>query len=107
MTAKYTFFIGLCDKDSKIQEVDTMSAQRIVQRVFIKHNVDGATITGGHGIYRHSDGSDTVVAEYTLIVQVFEFGDPIPVRAICDDLKHLLNQESIAVERRETDSALY
>ena len=105
MTIKYTFFIGLNDKDTKVQTMSTIEAMRIVQRVFIKHEVDGATITSGQGIYTHDDG--TIVAEETIIVQVFEFGSPIPVRDICDDLKLMLNQESIAVEKRETDSALY
>lgn len=105
MTVKLTFFIGLNDKDSKVQVINTLEAAHIVERVFIKHNADGATITSGKGIYKHNDG--TIVAEETLIVQVFQFGEPVPVQAICDDLKLLLNQESIAVEQQETNSALY
>ena len=105
MTTKITFFIGLNDKDTKLQAIDTMAAGRIVQNVFVMHEVDGATITAGKGVYRHDDG--TVVSEETIIVQVFEFGQPIQVAAICEDLKALLNQESIAVEKQETNSALY
>ena len=96
MTAKYTFFVGLADKDAKMQVISTIDAE---------HHVDGATITGARGIYVHESGE--VVTEETICVQVFEFGESIPVRAICDDLKAMLNQESIAVERRETESALY
>lgn len=105
MTAKYTFFVGLADKDAKMQVVSTIDAERIIERVFVKHHVDGATITGARGIYVHESGE--VVTEETICVQVFEFGNSIPVRAICDDLKAMLNQESIAVERREAESALY
>lgn len=105
MTAKYTFFIGLADKDSKLQVISTIDGERIIERVFAKHGVDGATITGARGIYVHKSGE--VVTEETIVVQVFEFGEPIPVRDICEDLKVMLNQESIAVERRETESALY
>lgn len=105
MTKKFTFFIGLNDKDAKVQVIDTLAAGRIVERAFVKHGVDGATITGGRGVYKHDDG--TVVAEETIIVQVFEFGEPVPVKVICDDLKLLLNQESIAVEQQETNSELY
>lgn len=104
MTIKYTFFVGLADKDSKVQVISTIDAERIIERVFAKHGVDGATITGARGIYVHESGE--VVTEETICVQVFEFGDAVPVR-ICADLKTLLNQESIAVEKRETDSALY
>ena len=105
MTVKYTFFIGLADKDSKLQEVGTLEASRIVERIFCAHGVDGATITEGRGVYVHDSGE--VVTENTLLVQVFEFGAPVNVRAVCEDLKTVLNQESIAVERRETESALY
>lgn len=106
MNTKITFFIGLNDKDAKIQTIPTLEAARIVERVFLKHDCDGATITNARGIYRHDNGE--VVAEETLVVHVFEFeGMRVNVRDICDDLKFALNQESIAVERRETDSALY
>lgn len=107
MTAKYTFFVGLADKDAKMQVISTIDAERIIERVFVKHRVDGATITDARGIYVHESGE--VVTEETICIQVFEFGvgESIPVRAICDDLKAVLNQESIAVERRETESALY
>lgn len=105
MTSKYTFFIGLADKDAKLQLIGTIDAERIIERTFAKHGVDGATISGARGVYKHDNGD--VVTEETIVVQVFEFGDAVPVKDICDDLKVLLNQESIAVERRETESALY
>lgn len=105
MAIKYTFFIGLSDKDAKVQVIGTIDAERIVERVFASHGVDGATITGARGIYVHHSGE--VVTEETIVVQVFEFGEPVPAKDICSDLKTMLNQESIAVERRETDSTLY
>lgn len=105
MTTKYSFYIGLNDKDSKVQVIETLTAANIINRVFIDNGVDGATITSGKGIYKHDNGE--VVVEETLIVQVYEFGAPINVRQICADLKRLLNQESIAVEKRDTNSQLY
>lgn len=105
MTAKLTFYIGLNDKDAKVQTMPTMEAGRLVERIFVNHDCDGATITSARGVYKHEDG--TIVTEETIMVYVFEFGEPLDVRAICNDLKVALNQESIAVERRETDSALY
>lgn len=104
MTVKYTFYVGLNDKDTHVQEIGTLSASKMVQNVFIKHEC-GATITDGKGVYAHDDG--TIVAEETLIVQVYEFGNPVPIKDICQDLKAILNQESIAVEKTETDSQLY
>lgn len=105
MTVKHTFFVGLNDKVSHVQEIPTLAASKIVQNVFLKHSCDGATITSGKGIYKHENGE--VVAEETIIVQVFEFGEPIDVKDICEDLKAVLNQESVAVETTETMSALY
>lgn len=105
MTVKVTFYVGLNDKDAKVQLIDSITASRIVERVFSRHEVDGATTSFARGIYKHDDG--TMVAEETILVQVFEFGEPINVAAICEDLKRLLNQESIAVEKQETDSQLY
>lgn len=105
MTVKVTFYIGLNDKDAKVQLIDSITASHIVENVFAKHEVDGATTSFARGIYKHNDG--TVVTEETILVQVFEFGEPIDVAAICDDLKTFLNQESIAVEKQETNSQLY
>jgi len=104
MTAKYTFFIGLNDKDTKQQIVSTVDAYHVVENIFSAHGTD-CTITGGRGVYTHENG--TVVVEETLCVTVFEFGAAIPVKAICDSIKSALNQESVAVERAETESALY
>ena len=104
MNAKHTFYIGLNDKDSKIQMIDTLTAARLIQQTFAKHKTD-CTITNGNGVYTHSDG--TITTEQTIIVTVFEFGNETPIIPICNDLKQLLNQESIAVETQQTNSALY
>lgn len=105
MTTKYSFFIGLNDKDSKTQIIETLTAYNIVNRIFIDNGVDGATITSGKGIYKHNNGD--IVVEETIIVQVYEFDSAINVRQICSELKTVLNQESIAVEKQETNSGLY
>lgn len=105
MTKKVTFYIGLNDKDTKTQRVNALDASNIVANIFVAHDVDGATIGGGQGVYKHEDG--TVVIEQTIIVQVYEFGAPIDIDGICADVKTALNQESVAVEQTETDSALY
>lgn len=105
MTTKIIFYVGLNDKDSKTQLIDSITASHIIENVFSRHKVDGATTSFARGIYKHSDG--TVVTEETILVQVFEFGEPIDVAAICEDLKAFLNQESIAVEKLETNSQLY
>ena len=104
MTIKHTFFIGLNDKDVRVQLINTLDAARIVERVFMAHGVD-ATISNARGIYTHDDC--TIVSEETIMVQCYQFGAPVPVADICADLKTMLNQESVAVESTETNSALY
>ena len=105
MTTKYSFFIGLNDKDSKTQVIESLTAYNVINRIFINNGVDGATITSGKGIYKHDNGD--IVIEETVIVQVYEFGAPVNVKQICAELKTVLNQESIAVEKQETNSGLY
>ena len=104
MTVKHTFYIGLNDKDAKIQLIDSLTAARLVQKAFAKAGTD-CTIASGQGVYTHADG--TITTENTLIVTVFEFGEAINIVDICSDLKTMLNQECIAVETTETNSALY
>lgn len=104
MTVKHVFYVGLNDKDSKVQVINSIDAARIVERVFMSHGTD-CTISGGRGIYHHEDGC--IICEETVIVQCYEFGAPVPVAAICEDLKKILNQESVAVESTETNSKLY
>lgn len=57
MTIKHTFFVGLNDKDAHVQFINTLDASRIIERVFVAHDCDGATISGARGIYRHEDGT--------------------------------------------------
>lgn len=47
---KYTICVGLFDKDSKRQEVNTLDAYKIACNLFARHT-GGATITEGRGIY--------------------------------------------------------
>ena len=105
MTTKYSFYIGLHDKDKKVQIVETLTAANIINHIFIDNGADGATITSGKGIYKHENGE--IVVEETIIVQVYEFESSINVQKICNQLKKVLNQESIAVEKQETNSQLY
>lgn len=106
MAIKYMFYVGLNDKDTHVQTVSTLNAATIIQNIFASYSC-GVTITEGKGVYVHENGD--IVTENTLIVSVYEFdGEPEkPIGAICADLKKILNQESIAVERQETNSMLY
>lgn len=100
---KITLYVGLNDKDSKIQEVGTLDAYKMVSNVIGV----GSTITEGRGIYKHEDG--TVVSEVSLIVELLDFDNTLSkgwVKDKINQIKTLLNQESVAVQYQEVDSEL-
>jgi hypothetical protein len=99
MINKHTFYIGLNDKDSKVQEVTTLDAFKIVTAL-----VGDCTITEGRGVYTHADG--TQVLESTLIVQVLDFDGGYNYKEVADALKVALNQESVAVIHEQINSEL-
>ena len=95
---KYTLYVGLNDKDSKKQEVKTEDAMRMVTNI-----VGDNTMQIVHGHYTHADGSQ--VNETTLKIELL-FKNDADVRLYCNDIKRLLNQESIAVNKEISMSAL-
>lgn len=100
---KITLYIGLNDKDSKVQEVNTLDAYKMVSNIIGV----GSTITEGRGIYKHEDG--TVVTEVSLIVELLDFDDSLNkgwVKNKVEQIKTMLNQESVAVQYQEVDSEL-
>lgn len=100
---KYTLYMGLNDKDAKIQLINTVEAYKIVTNLLTSYT-DGATIFDANGIYKHDDG--TVVVEKTLRIELL-FVEVETVRIIVDTLKKLFNQESIAVQHEVVESELW
>lgn len=99
MFTKYTLYIGLNDKDSKVQEISTLDAYKMIGAL-----VGDCTIQEGRGLYTHADG--TQVLESTLIVQVIDFSGKMEIAPIVETIKTALNQESIAVIREAVNSQL-
>lgn len=100
---KITLYIGLNDKDSKVQEVSTLDAYKMVSNIIGV----GSTITEGRGIYKHDDG--TVVSEVSLIVELLDFDNTLSkgwVKNKVELIKAMLNQESVAVQEQEVVSEL-
>lgn len=100
---KFTLYVGLNDKDTKIQKIDTLTAYKMVENVITK-KTDGYTISEAKGYYRHEDG--TVTIENTLRIEML-FVDRILVKEFCETLKSMLNQEAIAVEETTVTSELW
>ncbi len=100
---KFTLYMGLNDKDMKIQLINTIEAYKIVSNILAK-DFGGGTIFEAEGIYKHDDG--TVVIEKTLRIEIL-FAEEPQVKALVTELKKLFNQECIAVQKEEINSELW
>lgn len=103
MVKKFTLYLGLNDKDTKVQEVSTIEAYKIVSNL-ISADFDGGTIYEARGIYKHDNG--TIVTETTLRIELL-FADASQVHTLCNTLKKMFNQESIAVQEEVINSELW
>ena len=100
---KYILYVGLNDKDSKKQDITTLSAREVIMNTITANDLGGGTVSEAVGIYKHEDG--TIVTEQTLRVEIL-FATDTQIASICDTLKKALNQESIAVEKQVITSTL-
>ena len=100
---KTTLYIGLCDKETKAQEITTVDAYKIATNIFAK-TTGGATIYEGVGVYTHDNGE--IVQEATLICVVYGSEMETILKA-ADQLKVVLNQESVVIETTESNSMFY
>lgn len=95
---RYTLYVGLNDKDAKIQLIPVELAEEIVMEI-----VGDCSIERVRGCYSHEDG--TRVFENTLKVSIL-FRSEEEIEQYVAAIKQQLNQESIAVCREITESAL-
>jgi uncharacterized membrane-anchored protein YitT (DUF2179 family) len=97
---KYTLYIGLNDKDTKLQNIDTFEASKIVQNI-LTEKTGGGTIFNATGVYKHDDG--TVIIENTLRVEIVAAAVDA-VRAAIEIIKTALNQESVILQTEKIQS---
>ena len=96
---KFILFLGLFDKDSKAQEISTLNAFKIASNL-VTDIVGYGTITEAMGIYTHDDG--TIVNEPTLRIEIT--GSELEkIKRLAIALKQAFNQESIALEKVNSD----
>ena len=100
---KYSLYLGLNDKDTKTQKIDTLEAYKTLCNLLKSYNVEGFTVYNAHGFYVHDDGSFTV--ENTLKIELM-FIDEITVDDIIKQLKIIFNQESIIKQVEKVTSEL-
>lgn len=99
---KYTLYLGLNDKDTKMQKINTIEAYKIVTNIIMNYT-DGATIYEASGIYKHNNGDFTV--EKTLRIELL-FINEKQVLEIIEQLKTVFNQESVAMQVENVNSKL-
>lgn len=96
---KYILFLGLFDKDSKAQEISTLNAFKITSNL-VTDIVGYGTITEAVGIYTHDDG--TIVNEPTLRIEITGV-ELEKIKRLAIALKQAFNQESVGLEKVESD----
>lgn len=97
---KVKLSIGLFDRNTKKQEVDTFEATQLIERAILATGAAGLSIYHGNGVYLHDDGS--LVKEPSIFVEVYGWKKEGTKKAVAF-LKKELNQESIAVESSRVD----
>lgn len=95
MKEKIKLSIGLFDKDTKKQEVDTYTAVDLIEKAVMATGVGGLSVYTGNGVYLHDDG--TLVKEPSVFVEVYGWKLDSMKTAV-QFIKRELNQESISVE---------
>lgn len=100
---KYVLFVGLFDKNTKIQKIDTVAACNLIQNIILSNGLDGATISNASGIYKHNDGQ--IIIEPSVRVELL-FATDKQIKNICTAVKNALNQESVALESQIIESRL-
>ena len=99
---KFTLYLGLNDKDAKVQKIQTIEAFKIVSNL-IAARFDGGTIFEADGVYKHDNGA--YVIEKTLRIELL-FVERASVVEFVKVLKEVFNQESIAVQEETICSEL-
>lgn len=99
---KHILYMGLNDKDSRQQEINTVDAFKMATRAVCRY-YDGATIKDATGIYRYESGE--IEVEKSLEIAIL-FADDDKIAKLVADLKILFNQESIALQKMVIESDL-
>ena len=96
---KIMLFVGLFDKDSKTQEINTLDAYKVASNL-LTDIIGFGTITQAMGVYTHDDG--TIVQEPTLRIEISGV-ELEPMKKLALALKSAFNQESVAFEVVNSD----
>lgn len=95
---KYQLYLGLNDKDTKLQRIDTIEAYKMVENILLNNDITGYTIYQARRVFKHENG--TITQENTLIIEMI-FVDEELVDELIQTLKTVFNQESIMKTKQD------
>lgn len=95
---KYTIYLGLNDKDTKLQIVHTQESQSLVMDLVATY-FGGGSVSLVNGVFAHDDG--TRIRETTIKIETLAYSDIEQAKQFCESLKEKFNQESVLLEVSE------
>lgn len=95
---KYQLYLGLNDKETKLQRMDTIEAYKTVENILLNNDITGYTIYQARGVFKHENGS--ITQENTLIIEMI-FVEEELVDDIIQLLKIVFNQELIMKTKQD------
>lgn len=97
---EYIISIGLNDRETYQQEIETEAARQMVYDAFGE-----CTIQDCRGSFRHENGIMTYECSFRVYIYAGEKDEPRIINA-CRELKNALNQEAIYISKREVNSQM-
>lgn len=98
---KYTYYLWLSDKDSKVQYFPTESALDEV-RNWVMEQLGGGSVSTCQWLFMHDDG--TKIVENTIKIESLWVQDEKVFIDFAKHLKAYYNQESVLMEVSEVDA---
>lgn len=95
---KYQLYLGLNDKDTKLQKIDTIEAYKTVENILLNNDITGYTIYQARGVFKHENGA--ITQENTLIIEMIFIEEEL-VDNLIQLLKTVFNQESIMKTKQD------
>lgn len=101
---KFTLYVGLNDKNTRVQEFSIEEAKNIISKEFAENEIEGATFLGAEGIYTYKS-DNTTEKENSFKIEIL-FASKKQIENAVAGIKTKLNQESVAVVEEKIVSSL-
>lgn len=96
---KTLFTVGLNDKNTERQEIETGAAKNIIANILLnKYNIFAFTMFECSGVYK-MESTGNIIFENSIRVEIATDDELTAADAIIETMKKELNQESIMMER--------